>query len=149
MPNKKIITKVMVHPTEFVNVQSRYYNDSDIGKRLSGKMTTDIADSQHSSFFSKDKEVTSVGAILNTGSVSIIFTMIKNKANNDVFLSLDGSNYKTKISKNDVFSSELNGVSSANIKVKTSSETSNIEYIVAQWVQQQEEYSIILKYFHL
>lgn len=132
MPNKKIITKVMVHPTEFVNVQSRYYNDSDIGKRLSGKMTTDIADSQHSSFFSKDKEVTSVGAILNTGSVSIIFTMIKNKANNDVFLSLDGSNYKTKISKNDVFSSELNGVSSANIKVKTSSETSNIEYIVAQ-----------------
>ena len=132
MPNKKIITKVMVHPTEFVNVQSRYYNDSDIGKRLSGKMTTDIADSQHSSFFSKDKEVTSVGAILNTGSVSIIFIMIKNKANNDVFLSLDGSNYKTKISKNDVFSSELNGVSSANIKVKTSSETSNIEYIVAQ-----------------
>jgi|TARA_R110000824_G_scaffold80933_1_gene203309 hypothetical protein len=132
MPNKKIITKVMVHPTEFVNVQSRYYNDSDIGKRLSGKMTTDIADSQHSSFFSKDKEVTSVGAILNTGSVSIIFTMIKNKANNDVFLSLDGSNYNIKISKNDVFSSELNGVSSANIKVKTSSETSNIEYIVAQ-----------------
>lgn len=132
MPNKKIITKVMVHPTEFVNVQSRYYNDSDIGKRLSGKMTTDIADSQHSSFFSKDKEVTSVGAILNTGGVSIIFIMIKNKANNDVFLSLDGSNYKTKISKNDVFSSELNGVSSANIKVKTSSETSNIEYIVAQ-----------------
>ena len=132
MPNKKIITKVMVHPTEFVNVQSRYYNDSDIGKRLSGKMTTDIADSQHSSFFSKGKEVTSVGSILNTGSVSIIFIMIKNKANNDVFLSLDGSNYKTKISKNDVFSSELNGVSSANIKVKTSSETSNIEYIVAQ-----------------
>tara|TARA_R100000995_G_C3484632_1_gene126429 strand:+ start:7835 stop:8233 length:399 start_codon:yes stop_codon:yes gene_type:complete len=132
MPNKKIITKVMVHPTEFVNVQSRYYNDSDIGKRLSGKMTTDIADSQHSSFFSKDKEVTSVGAVLNTGGVSIIFIMIKNKANNDVFLSLDGSNYKTKISKNDVFSSELNGVSSANIKVKTSSETSNIEYIVAQ-----------------
>ena len=132
MPNKKIITKVMVHPTEFVNVQSRYYNDSDIGKRLSGKMTTDIADSQHSSFFSKDKEVTSTGAVLNTGSVSIIFIMIKNKANNDVFLSLDGSNYKTKISKNDVFSSELNGVSSANIKVKTSSETSNIEYIVAQ-----------------
>ena len=132
MPNKKIITKVMVHPTEFVNVQSRYYNDSDIGKRLSGKMTTDIADSQHSSFFSKDKEVTSVGAILNTGSVSIIFIMIKNKANNDVFLSLDGSNYNIKISKNDVFSSELNGVSSANIKVKTSSETSNIEYIVAQ-----------------
>lgn len=132
MPNKKIITKVMVHPTEFVNVQSRYYNDSDIGKRLSGKMTTDIADSQHSSFFSKDKEVTSTGAVLNTGGVSIIFIMIKNKANNDVFLSLDGSNYKTKISKNDVFSSELNGVSSANIKVKTSSETSNIEYIVAQ-----------------
>ena len=132
MPNKKIITKVMVHPTEFVNVQSRYYNDSDIGKRLSGKMTTDIADSQHSSFFSKDKEVTSTGAVLNTGGVSIIFIMIKNKANNDVFLSLDGSNYKTKISKNDVFSSELNGVSSANIKVKTSSETSNLEYIVAQ-----------------
>ena len=95
-------------------------------------MTTDIADSQHSSFFSKDKEVTSTGAVLNTGGVSIIFIMIKNKANNDVFLSLDGSNYKTKISKNDVFSSELNGVSSANIKVKTSSETSNIEYIVAQ-----------------
>lgn len=132
MPNKKIITKVMVHPTEFVNVQSRYYNDSDIGKRLSGKMTTDIADSQHSSFFSKDKEVTSTGAVLNTGGVSIIFIMIKNKANNDVFLSLDGSNYNIKISKNDVFSSELNGVSSANIKVKTSSETSNIEYIVAQ-----------------
>lgn len=132
MPNKKIITKVMVHPTEFVNVQSRYYNDSDIGKRLSGKMTTDIADSQHSSFFSKDKEVTSTGAVLNTGGVSIIFIMIKNKANNDVFLSLDGSNYNIKISKNDVFSSELNSVSSANIKVKTSSETSNIEYIVAQ-----------------
>jgi len=149
MPNKKIITKVMVHPTEFVNVQSRYYNDSDIGKRLSGKMTKDIADSKQSSFFSKDKEVTSTGAVLNTGGVSIIFIMIKKKANNDVFLSLDGSNYKTKISKNDVFSSELNGVSSANIKVKTSSETSNIEYIVAQWVQQQEEYSIILKYFHL
>tara|TARA_R110000796_G_scaffold2976_1_gene11363 strand:+ start:32 stop:430 length:399 start_codon:yes stop_codon:yes gene_type:complete len=132
MPNKKIITKVMVHPTEFVNAQSRYYNDSDIGKRLSGKITTDIADSQHSSFFSGDKEVTTTGTVLNTAGVSIIYIMIKNKANNDVFLSLDGSNYKTKISKNDVFSSELNSVSSANIKVKTSSETSNIEYIVAQ-----------------
>tara|TARA_R110001583_G_scaffold16794_5_gene68702 strand:- start:194 stop:592 length:399 start_codon:yes stop_codon:yes gene_type:complete len=132
MPNKKIITKVMVHPTEFVNAQSRYYNDSDIGKRLSGKTTIDIADSQHSSFFSGDKEVTTTGAVLNTAGVSIIYIMIKNKANNDVFLSFDGSNYKTKISKNDVFSSELNSVSSANIKVKTSSETSNIEYIVAQ-----------------
>jgi len=132
MANKKIITKVMVHPTEFVNAQSRYYNDSDIGKRLSGKTTIDIADSQHSSFFSGDKEVTTTGAVLNTAGVSIIYIMIKNKANNDVFLSLDGSNYKTKISKNDVFSSELNSVSSANIKVKTSSETSNIEYIVAQ-----------------
>jgi hypothetical protein len=95
MANKKIITKVMVHPTEFVNAQSRYYNDSDIGKRLSGKITTDIADSQHSSFFSGDKEVTTTGAVLNTAGVSIIYIMI-------------------------------------NIKVKTSSETSNIEYIVAQ-----------------
>ena len=60
--------------------------------------------------------------------------MIKNKTGNDAFLALDGSNYKTKISKNDVFSTEVNSISSANIKMKTSSgtETTNIEYIVAQ-----------------
>jgi hypothetical protein len=132
MPNKKIITKVMVHPTEFVNAQSRYYNDSDIGKRLSGKTTIDIADSQHSSFFSGDKEVTTTGAELNTGNVSINYVMIKNKTSNDVFLSLNSSTYTIKISKNDVFSSEINSINSGNIRVKTSSETSNIEYIVAQ-----------------
>jgi|TARA_R110000744_G_scaffold224184_2_gene342800 hypothetical protein len=134
MPNKKIVTRVMVHPTEYVTAQARYYNDSDIGRRLSGKNTIDIADSQHSSFFSSNKEITSTGAILNTGGVTIIYIMIKNKTGNDAFLALDGSNYKTKISKNDVFSTEVNSISSANIKMKTSSgtETTNIEYIVAQ-----------------
>jgi|TARA_R110000823_G_scaffold14513_2_gene47753 hypothetical protein len=134
MPNKKIVTKVMVHPTEYVNVQARYYNDSDIGKRLSGKNTIDIADTQHSSFFSSNKEITSTGAVLNTGGVTIIYIMIKNKTGNDAFLALDGSNYKTKISKNDIFSTEVNSVSSANIKVKTGAgtATTNIEYIVAQ-----------------
>ncbi len=124
----------MVHPTEYVTAQARYYNDSDIGRRLSGKNTIDIADSQHSSFFSSNKEITSTGAILNTGGVTIIYIMIKNKTGNDAFLALDGSNYKTKISKNDVFSTEVNSISSANIKMKTSSgtETTNIEYIVAQ-----------------
>jgi hypothetical protein len=132
MSDKKIITKVMVHPTEYVNAQARHYNDSDIGKRLSGKNSVDINNSQHSSFYSSDKEVTSVGAVLNSGGVTVIYIMIKNKTNNDVFLALDGSNYTTKISKNDVFSSEVNSVSSANIKVKTTSGTSNVEYIVAQ-----------------
>jgi hypothetical protein len=132
MSDKKIITKVMVHPTEYVNAQARHYNDSDIGKRLSGKNSVDINNSQHSSFYSSDKEVTSTGAVLNSGSVTVIYIMIKNKTNNDVFLALDGSNYTTKISKNDVFSSEVNSVSSANIKVKTTSGTSNVEYIVAQ-----------------
>ena len=124
----------MVHPTEYVTAQARYYNDSDIGRRLSGKNTIDIADSQHSSFFSSNKEITSTGAILNTGGVTIIYIMIKNKTGNDAFLALDGSNYKTKISKNDVFSTEVNSISSANTKMKTSSgtETTNIEYIVAQ-----------------
>ena len=134
MPNKKIVTKVMVHPTEYITAQAHYYNDSDIGKRLSGKNTVDIADTQHSSFFSSNKEITSTGAVLNTGGVTIIYIMIKNKTGNDAFLALDGSNYKTKISKNDVFSTEVNSVSSANIKVKTGTgtATTNIEYIVAQ-----------------
>ena len=108
MADKKIITKVMVHPTELVSAQSRYYNDSDIGKRMTGKITTDIANSRHSSFFSSDKEVTTTGAILNTAGVSIIYAMIKNKTHDDVLLAFDGTNYKTKISKGDVFSSELN-----------------------------------------
>ncbi len=56
MSDKKIITKVMVHPTEYVNAQARHYNDSDIGKRLSGKNSVDINNSQHSSFYSSDKE---------------------------------------------------------------------------------------------
>lgn len=132
MSDKKIIAKTMVHPTEYVNVQARYYNDSDIGKRLSGDVTVNIADSQHSSFHSANKEVTSVGSTMNTGSVTVLYVMIKNKSNNDVLLSLDGSNYTTSIKKNDIFSSEVNSLSSANIKVKTSSGTSNIEYIVAQ-----------------
>ena len=132
MSDKKIITKVMVHPTEYVSAQARYYNDSDIGKKLSGNSTINIADSQHSSFYSENKEVTTTGSTMNTGGVSVLYTMIKNKSDNDVLLSLDGSNYTTTIKKNDVFSSELNSVSSANIKVKTSSGTSNIEYIVAQ-----------------
>ena len=58
--------------------------------------------------------------------------MIKNKSNNDVLLAVDGNNFDIAIKKNDVFSSQMNSVGFSVIKVKTSTGTSNIEYIAAQ-----------------
>jgi hypothetical protein len=132
MSDKKIISKVMVHPTEFVNAQARYYNDSDIGKKLSGTNTINIVDSQDASFYSADKLVTTTASLLNTSSNNASYLMIKNKSNNDVLLAVDGNNFDIAIKKNDVFSSQMNSVGFSVIKVKTSTGTSNIEYIAAQ-----------------
>ncbi len=132
MPDKKIISKVMIHPNEYVTLQAKYYNDSDIGKRLSGSKTLDIADTQHSTWYNSNKEVDSSGSILNNGAVNANYIMVKNKTHNTVLLSLDGFNYYIKLEKNDVFTAELNAVSTNDIKAKVSSGTSNIEYIVAQ-----------------
>ena len=55
-----------------------------------------------------------------------------NKSNNDVLLAVDGNNFDIAIKKNDVFSSQMNSVGFSVIKVKTSTGTSNIEYIAAQ-----------------
>ena len=125
----KIVWKNHCTPQEKVNFSSgsRWYLDSDCGKKMTGSYTTTIT---------TDRDYTSNLAVTATPSATLndenddIFLYIKNTgggSGDDVFISLEASQYAIRLSSGESFASHILG--SATVKVVCDSgEDSTIEY---------------------
>tara|TARA_Y100001938_G_C8053482_1_gene413164 strand:+ start:350 stop:745 length:396 start_codon:yes stop_codon:yes gene_type:complete len=104
---------------------SRWYLDSDCGRKLTGNATTSLTEAP--SYFT-DVAVTTTPSLAMTSSHDFIY--IKNTgggSGSDVLISLDGTNYFILLSSGESFASEIH--TAATIKVKCSSGDSTIEYV--------------------
>ena len=125
----KIVWKNHCTPQEKVNFSSgsRWYLDSDCGKKMTGSYTTTIT---------TDRDYTSNLAVTDSASATLndenddIFLYIKNTgggSGDDVFISLEASQYAIRLSSGESFASHILG--SATVKVVCDSgEDSTIEY---------------------
>ena len=109
-------------PQEQIASGGRYYLDSDCGRKLTG-----VADT--SATLASTGTLTT-GASISTSATQVAsskdFVYIKNTGSTDVLVTLDNSNYLILLSENEAFASEIN--TSADVRVKTASGTSTIEY---------------------
>ena len=109
-------------PQEQLVSNGRYYLDSDCGRRLTG-----VADT--SATLASTGTLTT-GASISTSATQVAsskdFVYVKNTGSTDVLVTLDNSNYLILLSENEAFASEIN--TSADVRVKTASGTSTIEY---------------------
>ena len=116
-------------PQEQISAGGRYYLDSDCGRKLTGD--ADV--------FAGDASATLAGAgTLTTGTAitdsatqiatSRDFIYVKNTGSTDIQVTLDNSNYHILLSEGEAFASEIS--TSADVRVKTASGTSTIEYFV-------------------
>lgn len=109
---------------ELESTSVRWYQDSDVGRKLSGKATIGMSGdtltySQSTAITTSPTEVAAVGND---------FVYIKNTGSSDILVTLDNVNYLILLSQNETFSSKID--TAANVKVKTSSGTSTIETLV-------------------
>ena len=111
-------------PQEQIASGGRYYLDSDCGRKLTG-----VADT--SATLASTGTLTT-GTSISTSATQIAsskdFVYVKNTGSTDVLVTLDNSNYLILLSENEAFASEIN--TSADVRVKTGSGTSTIEYFV-------------------
>ena len=112
-------------PQERLVASGRYYLDSDCGRKLTGNADT-------SATLSATGTLTT-GVAISTSTLSIAsskdFVFVKNTGSTDVVISLTTdatAKYVIKLSKGEAFSSKIN--TSANVRVKTLSGTSTIDY---------------------
>jgi len=109
-------------PQEQLVASGRYYLDSDCGRRLTG-----VADT--SATLASTGTLTT-GASISTSATQVAsskdFVYVKNTSSTDVLVTLDNSNYLILLSENEAFASEIS--TSADVRVKTASGTSTIEY---------------------
>lgn len=109
-------------PQEQIASGGRYYLDSDCGRKLTG-----VADT--SATLASTGTLTT-GASISTSATQVAsskdFVYVKNTGSTDVLVTLDNSNYLILLSENEAFASEIN--TSADVRVKTASGTSTIEY---------------------
>ena len=109
-------------PQEQISVGGRYYLDSDCGRKLTGVTDTNAT-------LASTGTLTSGTAITDSATQiasSKDFVYVKNTGATDVLVTLDNSNYLILLSENEAFASEIN--TSADVRVKTASGTSTIEY---------------------
>ena len=109
-------------PQEQIASGGRYYLDSDCGRKLTG-------DAETSATFSADGNYNAETSISTspTGAVtSKDFVFLKNTGSTDILVTLDNSNYLILLSEGESFASEIS--TSAQVRVKTLSGTSTIEY---------------------
>ena len=128
----KIVWKNHCTPQEQVNFSSgsRWYLDSDCGKKMTGTCTTTITTDRD---YTANLAVTD-SAFPSSGGLNDedddIFLYIKNTgggSGNDVFISLEASQYAIRLSSGESFASHILG--SATVKVVCDSgEDSTIEY---------------------
>ena len=110
-------------PQEQITSGGRYYLDSDCGRKLTGVADTSATFATYGTLTTGASISTSPTQIASPGSD---FVYVKNTGSTDVLVTLDNSNYLILLSENEAFASEIH--TSADVRVKTTSGTSTIEY---------------------
>ena len=122
MANEKIKYSNGCSPQELESTSARWYQDSDVGKKLAG--TANVAMSGGSLSYQSEKTITGAESALSTKD----FIYVKCISGDDVKISLDnGSNYLVRLSAGESFASELDS-SVATVIISTDG-TSKIEYL--------------------
>ena len=117
-------------PQEQHSAGDRYYLDSDAGKKFSG--TGDIgnptlATTEAGGSRSYTAELAVTDSASSTLTSSTDFFYIKNTGDNDVLLSVDGTNYQIILSSGEAFASQVANATTAKVKC-AADETSTVEY---------------------
>ena len=122
MANEKIKYSNGCSPQELESTSARWYQDSDVGKKLAG--TANVAMSGGSLSYQSSKTITGAESALSSKD----FIYVKCISGDDVKISLDnGSNYLVRLSEDESFASELDA-SVATVIISTDG-TSTIEYL--------------------
>ena len=122
MANEKIKYSNGCSPQELESTSTRWYQDSDVGRKLAG--TANVAMSGGSLSYQSEKTITGAESALSSKD----FVYIKCISGDDVKISLDnGSNYLVRLSAGESFASELDS-SVATVIISTDG-TSKIEYL--------------------
>ena len=123
----KVRYKNYCTPQEQIASGGRYYLDSDVGRKLSGNAET-------SATLASTGTLTT-GTSISTSATSIAsskdFVYVKNTGSTEIYISLtsdSSAEYVIALAGDEAFASEIS--TSANVRVKTSSGTSTIEYFV-------------------
>jgi len=123
----KVVYKNHCTPQEQVSSGGRYYLDSDCGRKLTGNCETSASLSGSGSYNSSLSITDSASSSLTSTSSFIFIKNTGGGSGNDVFITLDDSNYLMLLSSGESFASEIN--TSAVVKVKCATdEDSTIEY---------------------
>ena len=127
MANEKIKYSNGCSPQELESTSARWYQDSDVGKKLAG--TANVAMSESSLAYQSPKTITTAETTLTAKD----FIYVKCISGSDVFISLDnGSNDLIKLSAGESFASEINydsGNATDSAIVIDTEGTSTIEYL--------------------
>ena len=127
MANEKIKYSNGCSPQELESTSARWYQDSDVGRKLAG--TANVAMSGGSLSYQSEKTITGAESALSTKD----FIYVKCISGDDVKISLDnGSNDLIKLSAGESFASEINydsdNATDSAIVIDTDG-TSKIEYL--------------------
>ena len=118
----KVVYKNHCVPQEQVASGGKYYIDSDSGRKLTGRAETTATLAGTGAH--------TTGTSISTSATQIAsnkdFVYVKNTGSTDVLVTLNDSNYLILLSESEAFASEIS--TSADVRVKTASGTSTIEY---------------------
>ena len=124
MANEKIKYSNGCSPQELDSTGARWYQDSDVGTKLSGSANVSMGSGTLT--YQSSKEITGVEP--PSGSISSKdFIFVRNISGDDVKITLDGTNYLVKLSAGESFASELDSTV-ATVKINTDG-TSTVEYL--------------------
>ena len=115
-------------PQEQHSAGDRYYLDSDAGKKFSGTGDISGATLAGSRSLVENFAVTDSASSALTSSTDFFY--IKNTGDNDVLLSIDGTNYLIVLSNGEAFASQVHNSATAKVKC-AAGETSTVEYYKA------------------
>ena len=118
----KVVYKNHCVPQEQVASGGKYYIDSDSGRKLTGRAETTATLASTGAHTTGTSITTSATQIASSKD----FVYVKNTGSTDVLVTLDNSNYLILLSESEAFASEIS--TSADVRVKTASGTSTIEY---------------------
>ena len=118
----KVVYKNHCVPQEQVSSGGKYYIDSDSGRKLTGRAETTATLAGTGAHTTGTSITTSATQIASSKD----FVYVKNTGSTDVLVTLDNSNYLILLSESEAFASEIS--TSADVRVKTASGTSTIEY---------------------
>jgi len=122
--NEKIKYSNGCSPQELDSTSARWYQDSDVGTKLSGSANVSMGSGTLT--YQSSKEITGVEP--PSGSISSKdFIFVRNISGDDVKITLDGTNYLVKLSAGESFASELDSTV-ATVKINTDG-TSTVEYL--------------------